>query len=368
MKICFGENLKNLRKERKLTQEEFASFLGVSFQTISKWERGETYPDLIMLTEIADFFNVSTDELLGADKNYKEKEIQAYIELFDEMQLKDVASVLAEFEKAVIEFSNEYSILVRYMELLHMEKGNVGVQDYKPFSEKLALAYEKIQKHCTDDAIRIRSKRIMLQHLMWQHQCLGWFDDEKRFDEKYKKQAEEIYNTLPSMSDSREYLSLFIDYENNYEESRRKTIEELSYLLQNALISYYYDEAYSAQFKIELIENINGILNITDVDKSPAKNRIHIIYNYGHLGHLYAESGDNENAIKYLQLAADEAIKFDLLPKEQQRAVLFYEQEKRFRNMSIRERMHELITKHYPLTDEFKATDEFNMITEKLNG
>lgn len=41
MTIYFGENLKNLRKEKDLTQETLADYLGVSFQAISKWERGE---------------------------------------------------------------------------------------------------------------------------------------------------------------------------------------------------------------------------------------------------------------------------------------------------------------------------------------
>ena len=68
MNIYFGENLKNLRKQKNLTQERLAEFLGVSFQTVSKWERGDTYPDITMLPEIASFFRVSVDELLGVNR------------------------------------------------------------------------------------------------------------------------------------------------------------------------------------------------------------------------------------------------------------------------------------------------------------
>ena len=56
MTIYLGENLKSFRKARGITQESFANYLGVSFQAVSKWERNDSYPDITMLPEIADFF------------------------------------------------------------------------------------------------------------------------------------------------------------------------------------------------------------------------------------------------------------------------------------------------------------------------
>lgn len=63
----FNENIRNLRKEKGLSQEYFAEKLGVTRQTISKWETGAAMPDLKKLTEIADFFNVSMDTILGME-------------------------------------------------------------------------------------------------------------------------------------------------------------------------------------------------------------------------------------------------------------------------------------------------------------
>lgn len=370
MDIYFSENIKQLRKERDLTQEGLADYLGVSFQAVSKWERGDSYPDIKMLPEIATFFNVTIDELLGTDKTQREQNIKAYLEKFNKMQLGDVSDVLFEYEKAIREFPNESSILIKYMELLHIEKGSVPVQNYKPLSDKLINTYEKIQKYCTDDAIRIRAKRIMIQHLMWQYQCLGWFDDGQKFDEKYKKQAESIFETLPSLRDSREYLLLDMDFDResfDYEkwiENRRKAIEELSYLLQNVIVGYcYYNDAFSPEYKIEVINNMNGILQMLREDN---KNAIHIIYNYGHLGYLYAQIGDNENALNNLEIAAQCAVEFDNLPEDIRMTALFYEQENRFRNMTMHERMYELMTKHYPLSDEFKSSPKFKEIIKSL--
>lgn len=60
-----GERLRQLRRARNLTQEEVAQSLKVSCQAISKWERGEGWPDIAMLPALARFFDVTTDALLG---------------------------------------------------------------------------------------------------------------------------------------------------------------------------------------------------------------------------------------------------------------------------------------------------------------
>lgn len=65
MSIKIAENIQALRKEKHLTQEELAEVFGVTSQSISKWELGLSCPDISVLPEIADYFEVSIDELLG---------------------------------------------------------------------------------------------------------------------------------------------------------------------------------------------------------------------------------------------------------------------------------------------------------------
>ncbi len=73
MKLCLGENIRKYRKEAGLTQEQLAERLGVSYQSVSRWENGSTYPDMELLPAIAAFFSASVDELLGMPKEKKEK-------------------------------------------------------------------------------------------------------------------------------------------------------------------------------------------------------------------------------------------------------------------------------------------------------
>jgi len=62
----FGENLKTLRKNKGITQEELAARLNIVRQTVSKWEKGQSVPDAEMLVKLADIFEVPVSQLLGA--------------------------------------------------------------------------------------------------------------------------------------------------------------------------------------------------------------------------------------------------------------------------------------------------------------
>ena len=68
MKTYIAENIKNLRIQKNVTQEEVAAYLNISFQSVSKWERGENMPDIQTLAELANYFDVTTDELLGMER------------------------------------------------------------------------------------------------------------------------------------------------------------------------------------------------------------------------------------------------------------------------------------------------------------
>ena len=74
--VQIGEKIKSLRKQKNISQEVFANYLGVSFQAVSKWENGITMPDVTMVPAIASFFGVSTDELFDFNLFEIEKEVK----------------------------------------------------------------------------------------------------------------------------------------------------------------------------------------------------------------------------------------------------------------------------------------------------
>ena len=73
-----GQFIKKIREENKLTQKELADKLGVTFQAVSKWENGKNVPDISILKEMSEMFNVDIDEILDGEKKNKKKTNYAY--------------------------------------------------------------------------------------------------------------------------------------------------------------------------------------------------------------------------------------------------------------------------------------------------
>ncbi len=364
MTLYFGENLKKLRKEKELTQESLADFLGVTFQAVSKWERGETYPDITMLPAIASFFNITIDDLLGIDKVKKEEKINEYLKHYDDMKLKDVTLTYNIFKTAVKEFPGDFRILIRYMELLYEVKGFMQ-GEYKDISKEIASIYEKLQNHCTDDNIRMRSKVIMISHLLTLYHCVPNEDGKYRVYKEYLNHAEEIVSTLPSINDTKELMlmSLAFDAE-NYNTTHRNALEELLFILQDTLFGYSYN--YKPEKRLEIFKHIQGLINLIFDDGNYGKNSVNRLYNYGHIGHLYHQTGDDENALKYLKIAAEYAKELDNTPDISEKVMRHYNFGPVYRETNLSQFMKIVMTEHYPLSDEFKLKLEFKEIIKML--
>lgn len=66
----FGDKLKRLRAEKGVTQNALATYLGFTHVAVVKWENGQREPDFATLVKIAEYFDVSTDSLLGREKTF----------------------------------------------------------------------------------------------------------------------------------------------------------------------------------------------------------------------------------------------------------------------------------------------------------
>lgn len=124
--MSLGNHLFHARKKKGLSQEEVAEKLGISRQTVSKWETDETLPDICQSKRLAMLYGVSLDELVEFDIDVKE--IQEAID-----KISRELSDKIDWTKA---WSKKYPILARYQE-------EVDASSYEEELEKLLQELEK---------------------------------------------------------------------------------------------------------------------------------------------------------------------------------------------------------------------------------
>lgn len=80
MELKIGNKIKSLRKKQRITQEQLAEKIGVSFQAVSKWENDIALPDITLIPVLANYFGVSTDEILCYDSIEKDEDIRRLVD------------------------------------------------------------------------------------------------------------------------------------------------------------------------------------------------------------------------------------------------------------------------------------------------
>lgn len=113
-KLNLPENLIRLRHERKLTQEELADFIGVTKASVSKWEKGINTPDLMLLPQLAAYFDVTVDELIGYEARLSGEQIRRqYAELSKEFATLPLADVLGKIRVLAHKYYACYPFLLQ---------------------------------------------------------------------------------------------------------------------------------------------------------------------------------------------------------------------------------------------------------------
>ena len=152
MNIKIGAIIKKLRTENSITQDTLATAIGVTPQAISRWESEGGYPDIELLPALADFFSVSTDELLGYKLSEREEELANI-----KKELRRLAEVGTHQEKlsfardALVKFPNDSKIKVYLASCLSDEWSNTHEKSLIRESETLCLS---VIDDCHDEDIR----------------------------------------------------------------------------------------------------------------------------------------------------------------------------------------------------------------------
>lgn len=107
-----GRTIKELRQKRGMTQEEFSKALRVSVQTVSRWENGVNAPDLSMLPQLAVYFRVTTDYLLGLERNDTMAKLIKTTETFELASREEAEEMILRFKGEKFPVLKDHTITV----------------------------------------------------------------------------------------------------------------------------------------------------------------------------------------------------------------------------------------------------------------
>lgn len=139
MKLSLPANISKLRKEHSMTQEQLAEALGVTFASVSKWERGVATPELNLIAEMADLFEVSVDALIGYEFRNNDRE-SVITRLKQYVHDRENSDALPDIEKALQRYPNCFEV-VYYSARVYRVKGLY--QKNPAYSEKAISLYHR---------------------------------------------------------------------------------------------------------------------------------------------------------------------------------------------------------------------------------
>ena len=143
--INIAKQLLAARHEKKITQEELASYVGVSKAAVSKWESGVSFPDITLLPKLATYFNVSIDELIGYEPQLTGEQIkELYCQLKNTFANEKFEVAMAECRELEKKYYSCFPFLLQ-MAILYLNHAT------------LSDAPLHIYEHCIELTQRIRS-------------------------------------------------------------------------------------------------------------------------------------------------------------------------------------------------------------------
>lgn len=317
-----GKNIAGLRKKSDITQDQLAEQLGVSVSAVSQWENGRTMPDISAIPVLCHIFDVTSDELLGIDREKDEEEIKRINA--EANRLLDHAHT-AKAEKLLLDaysrFPNNYDIMVSLMRLYFVLSHSYeydGSEQQKKREEKnlqKSISYaKKILEGCRDEESRISANQVL---------CFA-FDG---IGETEK--AIEIAQKMPTMSVCRESLLSTVSKDRARYESRQEEylvlLQKLCLLLDTNHIQFSDGTcAYGAHEEAALAQKIIDILDILFEEKDFGFFHFVLMDANLHIAKIIARNDkDKEKVMAYLNDAVIHAEAFLQHDKDKKHISLF---------------------------------------------
>jgi len=359
MEFNFGEKMKSLRRKRDLTQEQLAERLGVSFQAVSKWETNAAYPDIALFPVIANFYGVTTDELLGVDISKAKEKQQKYIKDVWELQHQWKLGEMVELaRKACLEFPGNHEMLDNLSWCLSQASGK-----NKAYLDEAIDISKKILEESTDNGLRNRATARLVY-------CYNYKGD--------KDKALEYAMQLPRHAQTYQFLTgrlgllkgkEKIEFSQNCIISYFEALREV--MIQYADVEYENAEnQLSHAEKIEVLENVLRIQEIVYGDDLCDHHFESCVYYYN-IAEIYLLMDSKDYALDNLDKAYAHAKKFTQYQDgDKYRSVALKDRESNPHHRWSRSAFEDMLDRltNQKRYDVIRDEPRFTAILEKLSG
>ena len=214
MKINIGENLKQLRLQKGLTQEQLSEVFGVSAQAVSRWENNTSYPDITILPGLAIYFNTSVDAIVGMDEIRKDETIRKiHSEINDLVISGQTDEAIALIRNSLKMYPNDSGLLMALGETLaHRRDDSTATQEAISIAERILRS----------DDVSIKAKGTASANLLFLY-----------LRANHVEKATALICSLPHVWESREILMPEVFSGEAYiEELRNCVVKICSFLCQ----------------------------------------------------------------------------------------------------------------------------------------
>ena len=315
MKLKLAENIRAYRKQRKLTQEQLAEVLNVTVGAVYKWESGLSLPELKLIVEMADFFDVSVDVLLGYEM--KDNRLKATLERLGGYVNTEDPEGPEEAEKALKRFPHSFAV-VYLSAIIYMISGGKD-HDEKQLNRSLELLEESLillPQNTDPNVGEIQIYDYMANVLF----LLGRGNQAVELLKQHNRDG--VYNDLIGMT-----LSVFCSRPEEAQPFLSEAlVSSLSHMIQTVLGKAY---AYALSGDQDSAESLLkwGISSLEGLKQPGMTGYLDQTCSFLNLqlAYVYLKKGSPEQARQALGKALELAARYDDLPNYDARSIRFVE-------------------------------------------
>ena len=300
MFINIGKKIEALRTARRIPADKFAAYLGVETAALADWESGKSYPPLESIPAIADYFHVSTDELLCMDQYSNEDKLDEYMTRFGDC-LKNGKKLLAveTMREALTHFPSNYRFKCMLLYALYLNCDRKNAVRFSS-AEMLSLGND-ILENCTDDSLRIEARRLLALH---------YFND-LHDGENAVRMAE----SMPDRSVSRQEMLPLVTEGEERLQCCEKNIAAYVHLLIRTVKRCAEDGNYTAAQKLSLYGMTLQLARQIFPDGDYLALSAELSDTCKSMATLYMNTGEQDKALDALETAARFALEFERMPR-----------------------------------------------------